>query len=492
MSLNRGGNRGIKEKDDILSGFPAHFNPFFFMENRIFRNTLPGILLLIWVLTGIAFATEGITEPQKYPSNILVLPPGGKAVVVDKTRQQLYLFTSTDNNALTLEKMMICATGEEDGNKKSLGDKRTPGGIYFCKTILIPPNLGRKYGTCALPLNYPNPMDRRNHRNGGGIWIHGIHEDRTVRSSRGCVVLENEDLIFLAWRIHLFTTPVIIDERVEFVSRESLAQEADDVLKFLEKWRIARVTGDLKTYFACYGGNLLSRGMNPSRWRIYQMKSFRQTQQNRAITIKDPMVLQDDTYEIIAFFEVFQGGNVREEGFRRLYLQKEGELRKIVAEEWIPFNVLDKKWDFYQETLTELRLPNKTYRIFYPLPTEESLTEGSGERYKGLQDFLEKWKTAWEERDLVHYLSCYSEQFRHGKMNLDAWAQYKARTFREPGTIHLTLKDIMIHPGGEKLLVRFAQMYQRGSYKDKGIKVLRLCREKGEWKVMEETWQGEQ
>ena len=328
MCPNRGESKGIHKVAYILSDCLKHLYLFSHVEKgRALRNILIGVLLFIGILTGNVFAFDEAAKFQGYPSNILVLPTGERAVVVDKTQQRLYLFTATADNRLVLEKMMICATGEEDGNKRTLGDKRTPGGIYFCKTILIPPNLGKKYGTCALPLNYPNPIDKRNHRNGGGIWIHGIREDRTVRSSRGCVVLENGNLAFLAHQIHPILTPVVIDERVNFVPPESLAQEADKALAFLEKWRTARVSGNVEDYLACYAKDFSSLGMNFSRWRAYQKRLFRRYRQNREVKIKNPMVLRNESYEIIAFSETSREGEVLSMGYRRLYLKRIGDGR---------------------------------------------------------------------------------------------------------------------------------------------------------------------
>ena len=131
------------------------------------------------------------------PSSVLSLPPGAYAVLVDKASQHLFLLLY-GKGRLKVVKKVICATGEKEGDKKKAGDKRTPVGIYFCKGLLLPPRLGAQYGICALPLNYPNLIDRRHQRDGSGIWIHGIHENRPVKSTQGCVVLQNGDLAFLA------------------------------------------------------------------------------------------------------------------------------------------------------------------------------------------------------------------------------------------------------------------------------------------------------
>ena len=53
------------------------------------------------------------------------------------------------------------------------------------------------YGTAAFPISYPNEWDRRQGRNGFGIWLHGTPSDtysRPPRASDGCVVLTNQDI----------------------------------------------------------------------------------------------------------------------------------------------------------------------------------------------------------------------------------------------------------------------------------------------------------
>lgn len=489
MCLSRGEGPVVEATGEPDFFYPRSIDPPFC--NNIRRGPkgfLVWVLLFFGVLGSVAFAYGDPGREHRYPSNILRLPRGMKAVLVDKSRQRLYLIAGEGEGDLAIEKTMICATGEAQGDKTVLGDKRTPEGVYFCRTILIPPNLGRKYGVCALPLNYPNPVDKRRHRNGGGIWIHGIREDRTVRSSRGCIVLENRDLLFLARRIKLFITPVVVDGKVRLVERDQLAGETDLALEFLEKWRFARETGDMDTYKACYAPFFFSKGRKLSKWRSHQFELFKRYHLQMEVEIKDPMILRTDAYEVIAFSEVFRHGDFKAEGFRRLYLQRKDGERKIVGEEWIPAPLMREKWAFYEETLTRLTLPEKRYRIFYPLPREEDTAAENAGLYKEIWKFLGEWKEAWEEKDLDRYMSFYSERFDGGSMDLEAWKRYKSKIFMKDEAIHVTLERVMVHLDGERVSVRFLQTYQQGTFRDKGIKELVLGREMGNWKILRETW----
>ncbi len=444
-----------------------------------------GFLFLV-VFYGVAFPSGPLSPRKTCPPNVLRLPEGERAVVVDKSRQRLYLCVSA-NGGMRIEKTMICATGEMNGDKEERGDKRTPKGIYFCTDILVPPNLGRKYGVCALPLNYPNPIDRLKHRNGHGIWIHGMNEDRTVRSSRGCVVLENQDLLYLARRIRLFTTPVVITDKPRFVAGIETTREVNAALAFLETWRQARESMNKAAYEGCYVLGFFSGPKQ--RWRIHQAAFLKKHPKKTKIEIRQPVVLRDSTYEVIAFSELLTAGAVTMEGFRRLYVvDRQGE-KKIAGEEWIPAGTMGEKDTRFREILSRLRAPSKKYRIFFPLPPESETKDTEGiASYGQLWTFLNDWKEAWESGNIERYQAFYSARFAHKDMDLAAWLRVKSRTFDEGEPIRVGISDVMIRPMEDRLVLRFRQEYRRGNYTDKGIKELVLSREAGSWKILSETW----
>ncbi len=46
-------------------------------------------------------------------------------------------------------------------------------------------------------MNYPNPIDQRLKKTGGGIWLHSTNDETRIEKgldSRGCVVAANNDL----------------------------------------------------------------------------------------------------------------------------------------------------------------------------------------------------------------------------------------------------------------------------------------------------------
>ena len=91
--------------------------------------------------------------PEKIVSNVLLLPESTKAIVVDKTREILYV-VGVNKGVPYIEKKFPCITGKRPGDKLEEGDLRTPEGIYF--PLYWRANLPKMYGIGAYPLNYPN------------------------------------------------------------------------------------------------------------------------------------------------------------------------------------------------------------------------------------------------------------------------------------------------------------------------------------------------
>lgn len=458
------------------------------VSNRKGKKWAACIVLILSLVFLFLSATVGLSEEGgSFPSNVLFLPSGARAVLIDKSKQRLFLLQGR-KGGIRIEKQMVCATGRMDGDKEKAGDKRTPEGIYFCSGLLLPPRLGSKYGICALPLNYPNLIDRRRHRDGGGIWIHGIHSDRTIRSTQGCVVLQNDDLSLLARGIHLYTTPVVIAEHVRFLPEETLKESAKRVLGFLKRWRDAWASGDINAYMFCYGSRFFAKGMNLSQWRDYKSSLFKRYNYHMVVKMKDPLVIRTDNYDVISFRQAFHGVNFSAVGYKRLYLCREGAYCKIIGEEWIPLSVIKGRWSAYKNKLAFLKLPAGNYRIVYAFPGENKAQKQGRDPYKEARYFINRWKNSWEKRDTSRFASFYSKHFRYRSMDFKQWKRYKYHTFIRNGPIRIVLKDMKIQMDGNKAAVRFYQIYQSRAFKDKGMKELVLCRESGGWKILSERW----
>jgi lipoprotein-anchoring transpeptidase ErfK/SrfK len=94
------------------------------------------------------------------------------------------------------------------------GEVPTPGGIYYLKELLAPPNPGGSYGPYAYGLSgFSNVLQSFNGGT-GVIGIHGTNEPEKVGTdvSHGCIRLENSNIVRMVEEIGLpLGTPVEID-----------------------------------------------------------------------------------------------------------------------------------------------------------------------------------------------------------------------------------------------------------------------------------------
>ncbi len=109
--------------------------------------------------------------------------------------------------------------------------------------------------------------------------------------------------------------------------------------------------------------------------------------------------------------------------------------------------------------------------------------------------FLEKWKEAWERKDLKGFLSFYSERFRWKGGGKKEWERYKRRTILSKKFIEVKISNLTVvafAKRGEKrplyYLAEFFQEYKSDTYSDKGVKRLYILREGGSLRIISEEF----
>ncbi|OYZ82252.1 MAG: hypothetical protein B7Y03_11280 [Polaromonas sp. 24-62-144] len=157
--------------------------------------------------------------PGTVPSQFLSLSPRTRhAIAVDTSRARLYLFENTPTGLKLLADYYI-SVGKLGIEKSAEGDLRTPLGVYFITSNLDPRSLTDFYGAGALPINYPNQLDIKRGKTGGGIWLHGAPSNQFARaplSTEGCVALANPDLQRIIKTVEIGTTPVVIAQSLRW------------------------------------------------------------------------------------------------------------------------------------------------------------------------------------------------------------------------------------------------------------------------------------
>jgi len=189
------------------------------------------------------------------PRYLLQMHPDQKhAVVVDTQKARLYLYQN-DNGRPRFVADYYISHGKLGADKTKEGDKKTPIGVYHVTTSLPRQKLTDFYGSGAFPINYPNEWDKRQGRNGHGIWLHGTPSDtfsRPPKASDGCVVLANQDLDALAKNLQPGLTPVIISNEIEWLSLDDWQKERTALNKTIDDWRKDWESKDTDRYLRHY------------------------------------------------------------------------------------------------------------------------------------------------------------------------------------------------------------------------------------------------
>ncbi|BCK86842.1 hypothetical protein MIZ01_0608 [Sideroxyarcus emersonii] len=203
-------------------------------------------------------------QPIAVPKYLWQLSPRQRyAVVVDTGKSTLYLFENVNGEPRYVSDFYI-SVGKKGADKVSEGDQKTPLGVYFVNGRLTKDKLTDFYGPVAYPLSYPNEWDKREGRDGHGIWLHGTPSDtfsRPPRASNGCVVLANNDLNEIGSHLQIGITPVIIASKIDWSNEADRADRAS-LLKEIEQWRNDWASRDTEAYLAHYAHDFSAGNMN--------------------------------------------------------------------------------------------------------------------------------------------------------------------------------------------------------------------------------------
>lgn len=144
-----------------------------------------------------------------------------QVILADLDNSMLYQFDTHSKSPILLRQHYI-GSGKAGFGKLEEGDNKTPLGVYSIVDRRSDTSLPELYGSGALILDYPNPMDQYLGRTGYGIWLHGVPRaglSRSPRSSEGCVTMSNEHLTRLSSQINLNSTRVILSDTIRWVEQ---------------------------------------------------------------------------------------------------------------------------------------------------------------------------------------------------------------------------------------------------------------------------------
>lgn len=273
--------------------------------------------------------------PDTVPSQFLTVSQRSRhAIAVDASRSRLYLFENSAAGMKLVSDYYI-SLGKAGTEKDAEGDQRTPLGIYYVTSNLDRKTLKEFYGSGALPINYPNVLDNKRGKTGGGIWLHGTPPNQFSRpplATDGCVVLANPDLDHIIRTVEIRSTPVVIAAQLQWVSPNKLRADALPFEEALHAWRNAKTSGDIGHVLSFYTPDFTSNGKNLAQWTS-NLKAEMAVTQGRTIQLKDISVLRwidsADTM-VVTFGEVADG--LRNGLSKRQYWVRQSNQWKIFYE----------------------------------------------------------------------------------------------------------------------------------------------------------------
>ncbi len=275
-------------------------------------------------------------QPIAVPKYLWQLSPTQRyAVVVDTSKSTLYLFENVNGEPRYVADFYI-SVGKKGADKVSEGDQKTPIGVYFVNEYLSRDKLTDFYGSGAYPLSYPNEWDKRQGRDGHGIWLHGTPSDtysRPPRASNGCVVLANHDLSELGKHLQIGLTPVIITSKIDW-SDEADRKERTELQKAIEQWRSDWASRDTDAYLAHYAQDFSTGNMNlpafaQQKRLVNSGKTWIKVKMSNVSIFPYP---SQANLVVVNFEQDYESNNLNNRMHKRQYWMKQNGNWKIVYE----------------------------------------------------------------------------------------------------------------------------------------------------------------
>jgi murein L,D-transpeptidase YafK len=257
------------------------------------------------------------------------------AIVVDTEKARLYLYRNDDGQPRFVADYYT-THGKQGSEKIRQGDRKTPVGVYHVTSRIPADALDKFYGDGAFPLNYPSEWDKRQGRDGSGIWLHGTPPDtysRPPRASDGCIILANADLVAVARNLQLGLTPVIISNSIEWLSYEDWQSERIALNQKIEEWRTDWETRDYERFFKHYAKDFKAGGQTMKHFA--QLKNRNAGKEQIKVVLSNLSVFRNPGKEqmvAVTFDQDFRSNSVSSQTKKSQYWIREDGTWKIIYE----------------------------------------------------------------------------------------------------------------------------------------------------------------
>lgn len=253
-------------------------------------------------------------------------------ITCNKDDSSLHYFKRNVQGKFQKEDSFKVLTGKMNGDKQEEGDKKTPIGIYKLTKKLN--NLDPFYGPLAFVTSYPNLYDKIRGKNGSGIWIHGVPDDKSrEKYTKGCIALENNDIKCLEEKLDFQNSWLIIDNNVNLqTSKETLSLLLSDLFS----WRYAWLKSNIKDYLSYYDDSFIRfDGMRYPKFTQYKKRIFKK-REKKDIYFTNVNVIpypgDNKKLYMISFHEKYHTFSYQFEGEKSLIVHIKSNKMKILAE----------------------------------------------------------------------------------------------------------------------------------------------------------------
>lgn len=273
---------------------------------RTFLRMWLAIPFLVWLLAPVI--SQPLAAELKIPACLLSYQFGPEQyiLIAEKSTQTLYVYSNYQPEPIETFKI---TSGKNNGPKVVEGDMKTPEGIYFFRRTLEGGELPKTddYGEKAFTMNYPNAIDRQENKNGSGIWLHGAFDTEKIKTpynSRGCVVLNNDDLVKISKYIYLNRTPICIYDKVRFDTLENIQKKRERFIGYLSRWKSHWENKNIDGYISYYDDGFTDNGMGLAQFKAFKNR-LNQRYKFIRIRLSDINLYTFNGYYVVFFNQLY-------------------------------------------------------------------------------------------------------------------------------------------------------------------------------------------
>jgi murein L,D-transpeptidase YafK len=289
-----------------------------------------------------AAATTVASAPaslQDAPYTFVFADTGEYLLICEKDSKILYVFRFSDGK-FSLVKQYPCVIGANNHGKMREGDFATPEGVYFFLRFAPGKTLAENYGYGAFVLNYPNFLDRKERKDGGGIWLHGHSSGKVlgadVPDTKGCIAVSNDALKEMSGFLKSNGTPIAIVGKLQFTNLESQRELARELRNFINSWRQSWESINTKKYLSFYSPAFVnSEGMSFNAFKHHKEKTNKSKKFIR-VKVENLAILMPPEYggnvAVARFQQRYNSNNFKSDSKKIFYLKKGQAGWQIIGE----------------------------------------------------------------------------------------------------------------------------------------------------------------